>query len=157
MSICRTLEERSGVRTVRHLGRLLLYVCETICVCVCEHRGRRAGRQSALSKQVTPEGCVALELWVEERDSAKYTRVPGAWGCMCVCVRACSEHYVELCHSTGCVISLAQGGVSAGVCAHTSISVCVCVWQSVGLGEGVTDLCQTNHLHGVGERCCQGH
>lgn len=37
-----------------------------VCVCVggveCEHPGKRAGRQSALSKQVTPEGCFAPEL-----------------------------------------------------------------------------------------------
>lgn len=51
-------EERDGVRTVRHLSKALLLLR----VFVCVHQGRWAGRQSALSRQVTPEGCIALEL-----------------------------------------------------------------------------------------------
>lgn len=48
--------------------------------------------------------------------------------CLCVCT---AKQYVELCHTAGCVISLAQEGVCAGVCAHACMSVCVCVYDGV--------------------------
>lgn len=115
--------EKRGAALCQAFGQaaaLYIYKCVCDSVCLRECRGRRAGRQSALSKQVTPEGCIALSS-EPRRDSANYTRVAT------VCV--CCKHYVELCHRTGCVISLAQGGVRTGVCAHACTSVYVCVTE----------------------------
>lgn len=130
----------------QEFGHAAVRVCLNVCECFSIKGGEQRDSQHYSSRWPLK----AVSPWSFEKRKETRPNTPGC-ACVCVCVHAC-VYYVELyeqyrmCHLLG---------TRRCVCSRL---MCVRVCDRVlALGDGVTDLCQTNHLHGVGEHCCQGH